>query len=87
MFSLTADPSYKCETFFRIFEVGENMRFDAAKMEADIRTYGLYTYEDYAAYVSYEEYVAFGGAYFKVLVGKGLLEFEDILTAVATYAP
>ena len=87
MFSLTADPSYKCETFFRIFEVGENMRFDAAKMEADIRTYGLYTYEDYAAYVSYEEYVAFGGAYFKVLVGKGLLKFEDILLAVATYAP
>lgn len=87
MFSLTADPSYKCETFFRIFEVGENMRFDATKMEADIRTYGLYTYEDYAAYVSYEEYVAFGGAYFKVLVGKGLLEFEDILIAVDTYAP
>ena len=56
-------------------------------MQADIEKYGLYTYEDFAAYVTYEEYVAFGGAYFKVLVGKGLLEFEDILMAVATYAP
>ena len=87
MFSMTADPSYKCENFFRIFEVGENMKFDEAKMQADIEMYGLYTYEDYAAYVTYEEYIAFGGAYFKILVGKGLLEFEDILLAVATYAP
>ena len=87
MLSLTSDPSYKCETFFRIFEVGEGMKYDEAKMQADIEKYGLYTYEDFAAYVTYEEYVAFGGAYFKVLVGKGLLEFEDILMAVATYAP
>ena len=87
MFSLTADPSYKCETFFRIFEVGEGMKFDETKMQAEIDKYGLYTYEDYAQYVSYEEFIAFGGAYFKVLVGKGLLTFEDIIIAVYTYAP
>ena len=87
MFSLTADPSYKCENFFRIFAVGEGMKFDEEKMQADIAKYGLYTYADFSAYVTYEEFIAFGGAYFKVLVGKGLLEFEDILQAVATYAP
>ena len=87
MFSLTADPSYKCETFFRIFEVGEGMKFDEAKMQEAIDQYGLYTYEDFAEYVTYEEFIAFGGAYFKILVEQGLLTFEDILIAVATYAP
>ena len=86
MFSLTPDPTNKCEMYFRRYEVGADMKFDEAKMQADIEKYGLYTYEDFADYVTYEEFLAFDGGYLKVLVGKGLITFEDILNSLSTYA-
>ena len=87
MFSMTSDPTDTCEKFFRIFEVGDGMKYDVEKMQAIIDKYGLYEYEVFADYATYEEFVAFGGAYFKILVEQGELKFEDILVALATYAP
>ena len=87
MLSLTPDPTNKCDMYFRRYEVGENMTFDEEKMQADIETYGLYTYEDFADYVTYDEFVAFDGGYLKILVGKGLITFEDILNSLSTFAP
>lgn len=65
------------------FEVGEDLKYDEEKMNADIEKYGLYTYEEWADYVSYEEFVALNGQYFKILVGKGILTEEDILSLIA----
>ena len=62
-----------------IFEFDENMKYDEEKMQADIEKYGLYTYEDFKDYMSYEEFISFPWAYFKVAVGKGNLTWEDIL--------
>jgi len=87
MLSLTPDPTNKCDAFFRRYEIGENMKFDEKKMQADIEKYGLFTYADLSAYVTYEEFVAFDGGFYKTLVGKGLITVEDIVKALATYAP
>ena len=43
--------------------------FDPQKMKSDIEKYGLYTYEDFADYMTYEQFVALGLANFKVSVG------------------
>ena len=83
MFSLTIPPM---DGWFDYFEIGENMKYDEAKMQADIEKYGLYEYEVFAAYgVTYEQFIAFNGPYLKVLVGRGVLTFEEILELIATY--
>lgn len=70
---------------FNIFEVTDDMRYDAESVKKDIDTYGLYTYEDFAEYVTYEEFVAFNGAYLKVSVGKGLTTFDKIIEMINRY--
>lgn len=82
MFSLTIPPM---DGWFDYFEIGEGMKYDEEKMQADIEKYGLYTYEDFAEYVTYEQFIAFNGPYLKVLVGRGVLTFEEILELIATY--
>ncbi len=64
---------------FSVFEVGEGMRYDSAQIAADSERYGLYTYEEWADYLTYEEFVAFNGQYFKILVGRGTITEADIL--------
>ncbi|MBR0413861.1 MAG: hypothetical protein IJI67_02170 [Clostridia bacterium] len=64
---------------FEYFDIGEGMQYDAAAMQADIEQYGLYTYEDWADYLSPTEFELFNGQYFKVLVGKGVFTHEDII--------
>ncbi len=71
--------------WYDYFEIGEGMKYDEAAMEADIAKYGLYTYDDFKDYISYEEFVAFNGAYLKILVGKGYFTFEDILEQIEVF--
>ena len=61
------------------YEIGEDMKYDEAKMQADIEKYGLYTYEDFAEYMTYEQFMALNLANFKVSVGKGYITWEEIL--------
>ena len=70
---------------FNYFTIGEGMVYDAEQMQEDIEKYGLYTYEDFAEYVTYEQFIAFNGPYLKVLVGRGVVTFEQILNLIATY--
>ena len=70
---------------FNYFEIGADMKFDAEKMQADIEKYGLYTYEDFADYLTYEQFVAFNVQYFKIAVGKGTYTYEGILKLIDTY--
>ena len=81
-FSLTI-PHY--EGWFDYFEIGEDMKYDEEKMQADIEKYGLYTYEDFAEYVTYEQFMAFNGPYLKVLVGRGVVTYEDIINLISIY--
>ena len=70
---------------FNYFEVGEDMKYGANKMQADIEEYGLYTYEEFADYLTYEQFVAFNVQYFKISVGKGLYTYEGILDLIDEY--
>lgn len=79
MFSLTP-PTYP--GFFGYFEMGENMQYDQEKMERDIALYGLYTYEEWSDYLTYEQFIAFNGPYLKVAVGKGLITEEQIINLI-----
>lgn len=72
--------------YLTYFEVGENMKYDEKKMQADIELYGLFTYEDWlndwSEYINYEEFIAFNGQYFKILLGKGILSYDDLFALI-----
>ena len=67
------------------YEIGDNMKYIEAKMNADIEKYGLYTYEDFADYVTYEQFVALGLENFKVSVAKGYITWEEILYLISIH--
>ena len=64
-------------------EFGEDYKYDQEKLDADIDQYGLYTYDDWKEYVSYEEFVALNGQYLTIAIGKGYLTYEDVLMLIA----
>ena len=73
---------------FNIFEVDvETMSYDAEKMAQDIETYGLFTYEDFADIIPLEVYEAFNGAWLKVAMGKGLIDWATIEYYATRYLP
>ena len=67
---------------FEYFDIGEGMKYDEAKMQTDIDKYGLYTYEEWSDYLTPEQFDMFNGKYFKILVGKGVLTYEDIVDII-----
>ena len=68
--------------FLTYFEYGDNYTFDVKKKANDIETYGLYTYEEWKDYVSYEEFVALNGQYLKIILGKGYLTIDDVFVLI-----
>ena len=76
------------EGLFNIFQVDTDiMAYDAEKKAADIESYGLFTYEDFADVIPEEAFYAFNGAYLKVAIGKGMLTWEDIEYLAQRYVP
>ena len=67
------------------FELGADMKYDAEAMQADIEMYGLYTYEDFAEYMTYKQYEALNLAIFKVSVAKGYITWEEILYLIGIH--
>lgn len=67
------------------FEIGEDMKYDEQKMQADIEKYGLYTYEDFKDYMTYEQFKALNLSIFKVSVGKGYITWEEILYLISIH--
>ncbi len=70
---------------FNYFTICDGLVFDAEKMEEDIAKYGLYTYEDFADYLTYEQFAGFNVQYFKIAVGKGDYTYEGILGLIDGY--
>ena len=86
MLTLTAPPeTLGYNGWFDYFEIGDGMKYDEEKMQADIEKYGLYSYEDFAEFVTYEQFIAFNGPYLKVLVGRGVVTYEEIIELIAKY--
>lgn len=61
------------------FEMGEGMKYDVDSMKSDIEKYGLYTYEDFADRITYEQFAALNLQYFKIAVERGIITYDDIL--------
>ncbi|MBE7033858.1 MAG: hypothetical protein E7406_06480 [Ruminococcaceae bacterium] len=61
------------------FAIDSDMKYDSKAMQNDIKKYGLYSYEDFADKLAYEQFVALNLKNFKVAVGKGKITYEDIL--------
>ena len=70
---------------FEYFEIGDQMKYDELLLRQDIEKYGLYTYEEFSDYLTYEQFEALCVKYMKVSVGKGKATVEDILALITTY--
>ncbi len=70
---------------FDCFQIGDNMMYDADQLKADIEKYGLYTYEDFADYLTYEQFAALNVQYLRIAVEKGQFTYEGILDLINTY--
>ncbi len=77
--------SDEIEGLYNVFELDDNMRVDESKYNQDIAKYGLSAYDEWADYITYEEYVAFNGKYMNVAFGKGLTTKLDILELIKKY--
>ena len=82
MWTLTPAEVEGSPEYLMPYEVGNDMKYDEVKMQADIEEYGLYTYEDFAEYMSYEQFKALNLANFKVSVGKGYITWDEIMTLI-----
>ena len=81
MFSITPPATEQ----LAFFEIGDAMKYDDAAKQADIDKYGLFTYEEFAQYMTYEQFEVFNVAEFKVAIGKGMITYEELLWLIATY--
>ena len=68
------------------FEINtETFAYDTEKVQLDIETYGLYTYEDFEGLISEEAFELYNAKYLKIAVGKGYILWEDILNMIDIY--
>ena len=73
------------EDFYNWIEMGDKLMYDVEQFQKDVETYGLYTYDDFKDYVTYEQFVDWNGAYLKVAVEKGYFTFDYILELIELY--
>ena len=73
------------DDFYNWIEMDDKVRYDAEVFHKDVETYGLYTYEDFKDYVTYEQFVDWNGAYLKIPVEKGFFTFDYILELIDLY--
>ena len=72
--------------FYNWIAMGDKLRYDREQFEMDVEKYGLYTYEQFKDYVTYEQFVNWGGAYLKIAVEKGAFTFEYIVELIELYS-
>lgn len=73
---------YGAQGLVNIFEYDDNLKFNEEKMQADIEKYGIFEYEYFKDYFSYEAYVASPAIYLKVSIGKGYLTHEQMMLVI-----
>ena len=68
--------------FCNVFEFQTDLRYDSEQMQADLNTYGVFSYEEWSDYVTEEQFYAFNGPYFKIALAKGLLTKEELFSLI-----
>ena len=73
------------EDFYNWIEMNGKLQYDVNKFNKDVEKYGLYTYDVFKDYVTYDQFLAWNGAYLKIPVEKGYFDFEYILELINLY--
>lgn len=73
---------YNEDGLVNIFEYDENLQYNQEKMNQDIEKYGLFTYDDFKEYFSYEAFIASPAKYLKVSIGKGYITYEEVIKII-----
>ncbi|MBQ7226277.1 MAG: hypothetical protein IJX02_06750 [Clostridia bacterium] len=85
MLTLTPAEVDDSPNYLMPFEMGEDMKYDSEQMQADIEKYGLYTYDDFDEYMTYEQFTALNLSIFKISVGKGYITWDEILYLISIH--
>ena len=64
----------------------EDLKYNEAKMNQDIETYGLLDYSYFEDLIPYDVYVAFNGKYLGIAMAKGIVTEEDLLYYIERYS-
>ncbi len=67
------------------FDFGEGLTYDQEKMQADIATYGLYTYDEWVQYCDISVFEQYNIPVMKVGISKGLYTQEYIVGLINKY--
>lgn len=70
---------------YNMFEITDGLAYDQELMESDLDTYGYLDYEQFAEYMTKEEFDSFGGKYLQVSIGKGLTTLEKLYGLIDKY--
>ncbi len=70
---------------FNYLDLDENMKVIPERMREDIEKYGLFTYEEWAPYITEEEFDALNVRYLKISIGKGNTTLETLIAQAAVY--
>lgn len=73
------------EGWFNYFDYDSSLKYDSAKMDMDIKKYGLYVYDDFKDYIRKGIFDMLPIPYLKVSVGKGLTTKEKIIGVMKKY--
>lgn len=73
------------EGFYNYLSLNDSFAFDKKELQNDIINYGLYTYHEFADYMSKYEFRAFQIPYLKISVGKNMLTKEKIISYINMY--
>ncbi|MBQ9968834.1 MAG: hypothetical protein IJO88_08965, partial [Oscillospiraceae bacterium] len=74
------------DPLLNIFELdAETLTYSAERVAEDIETYGLYTYADFEGLISEEAFELYNAKYLKIAVGKGYIDWNDILDLIDIY--
>ena len=73
------------EDFYNWIEMNGKLQYDVNKFNKDVEKYGLYSYDVFKDYVTYDQFLAWNGAYLKIPVEKGYFDFEYILELINLY--
>lgn len=71
--------------FYNIFDYIDNMMYNPLQVQTAIAAYGLFAYEEWSDYVSYEIFTAINGPYFKLAVGNGSITYSEIYHVIEWY--
>ena len=74
---LTVSPNY-----YLAHTADDSLQYDANEITTDIEKYGLFTYDEFDEYFTYEEFVALNIKDYKIAIGKGRLSYDEFMEIV-----